>query len=56
MAEGMHGKGYAWQEGMNGKGLGVFTGETPTEVGGTHPTGMHTCTFQFSNNQCTTLH
>ena len=36
MAGGMHGRGHMWQE-------GVHAGEMATEVGGTHPTGMHSC-------------
>ena len=36
VAGGMHGKGHMWQE-------GVHAGEMATEVGGTHPTGMHSC-------------
>ena len=42
--------GCAWQEGMHGRrdlhGNGdVCAGETATEAGGTHPTGMHSCYF-----------
>ena len=54
---GMHGRGCAWQGGvyMGGHAFqgslcggghvwqGVHAGETTTEAGGTHPTGMHSC-------------
>ena len=33
---GMHGRGDAWQ-------WACEAGETVTETGGTHPTGMHSC-------------
>ena len=36
MVGGMHGRGHAWQGACVG-------GETATAVGGTHPTGMHSC-------------
>ena len=34
--------GCAWQGGATWKG-GVHAGEMATEAGGTHPTGMHSC-------------
>ena len=38
--------------GMHGEGS-VCAGQTATEAGGTHPTGMHSCSFvnydQFTN-------
>ena len=45
---GVCGGGHAWQ-GVCGKGGmcgggGVRAGETTTEGGGAHPTGMHSCT------------
>ena len=53
MPGGMHGRGCAWQRGVHGGGicdrrhswLGVcgVAGEMATAVGGTHPTGMHSC-------------
>ena len=52
-------RGHAWQRGrawqgacvargcvaggMRGKGGGLHAGETATEAGSTHPTGMHSC-------------
>ena len=50
-------RGHEWQGGMHGWGLGMHSGgegwacmvgrgragETATEAGGTHPTGMHSC-------------
>ena len=39
---GMHGKGC-----VHGKGEGIHAGETATEAGGTHPTGMHSCFITF---------
>ena len=29
--------------GMRGRGRGLRAGDTATEAGGTHPTGMHSC-------------
>ena len=55
MAEGVHGRGHAWQGGacmaggVHGRGACV-AGETATTVGGTHPTGMHSC-FRFKSVQ-----
>ena len=59
MAEGMHGRGHAWQEGspcqggMCDRGASVMgsmqgegacvAGETATAADGMHPTGMHSC-------------
>ena len=45
--------GYAWwgcarQGGVNGKG-GMCAGETATEAGGMHPTGMHSCYIMVSD-------
>ena len=45
---GLHGRGRGirGREGMHGKGgmWGAYmAGETATEAGGTHPTGMHSC-------------
>ena len=53
--EGMHGQGdmHAWEGvsmvgGMRGLGWGTcVAGETATAVGGTHPTGMHSCFHKF---------
>ena len=39
----MHGKVHAWWGG------GMCAGETVTEVGGTHPTGMHSCSILYFN-------
>ena len=36
-------EGCAWQEGMCDTGGGMCAGETATDGGGTHPTGMHSC-------------
>ena len=36
-------QGALWQEGMHGRGGACVAGETATEAGGTHPTGMHSC-------------
>ena len=44
----MHGKGHAWQGGMR-------TGETTTEVGGMHSTGMHSCLNSTRNQLSTNL-
>ena len=48
MAGGMHGWGVCGRDGVHGKGcvwLGgsMCLGKTATEVGGTHPTRMHSC-------------
>ena len=59
MAGDMHGRGHAWQgtcmagsmhsseymagEGMCGGGRAWGAGQMATETGGTHPTGMHSC-------------
>ena len=47
MAGGIHGREGVWQGGIHGVGhacQGVcVAGETATETGGTHPTGMHSC-------------
>ena len=41
--------GHAWQGAcMVGRG-GMCAGETVTEVGGTHPTGMHSCSILYFN-------
>ena len=52
---GVHGRGHVWQgrgvcmvggmcgRGVHGGGGGMRAGETATEAGGTHPTGMHSC-------------
>ena len=56
---GMHGWGHAWPgacvvggacmvRGMHGGGA-CMAGETATAVGGTHPTGMHSCTCRILN-------
>ena len=50
MVGGICGRGHAWQGGdmhsreggMHGRGA-CMAGETATEVGSTHPTGMHSC-------------
>ena len=39
---GVHGRGHSWQG-------GVHAGETATEAGGTHPTGMHSCNYKVFN-------
>ena len=39
---GMHGGGHAWQ-GADA----CVAGKTATAAGGTHPTGMHSCLFNF---------
>ena len=39
---GVHDGGHAWQGGMHGRGV-CMTGEMATAAGGTHPTGMHSC-------------
>ena len=52
MTGGVHGggmcgrEGCAWQEGVHGKG-GVPAGETATEAGSWHPTGMHSSLRRF---------
>ena len=38
----VHG-GHAWQWGGVCLVEGMHVGETATEAGGTHPTGMHSC-------------
>ena len=40
MAGGVH----AWQEGVHGRGA-CMAGETTTEAGSMHPTGMHSSCF-----------
>ena len=35
--------GHAWQGGMHGRGA-CMAGKTAIAAGGTHPTGMHSCT------------
>ena len=42
MAGGVHGRGHVWHGG-GVCGRGVCAEEMATEVGGTHPTGMHSC-------------
>ena len=48
MAGAVHGRrhawqrGHAWQGGMRGRGACV-AGELATAAGGTHPSGMHSC-------------
>ena len=37
-------RGERWGGGMHGEGS-VCAGQTATEAGGTHPTGMHSCSF-----------
>ena len=41
---GMHAGGHVCQGACIREGGGLHTGETATEVEGTHPTGMHSCT------------
>ena len=49
MAGGMLGRGHAWQRGAYmAKGACVHVGETATEAGSTHPTGMHSCSKVIS--------
>ena len=48
MVGGMYGGGHVWQGGIHGRGVCVawgacVPGETATAVGGTHPTGTHSC-------------
>ena len=46
---GMLGRGHAWQRGAYmAKGACVHVGETATEAGSTHPTGMHSCSKVIS--------
>ena len=42
MALGIYGRGCPWQGGMCGR-VGMHAVEKATEAGGTHPTGMHSC-------------
>ena len=47
MVGGVYGRVYVWQ-GVCERGecvMGVCAGETTTEAGNTHPTGMHTCLY-----------
>ena len=46
---GMLGRGHAWQRGAYmAKGACMHVGETATEAGSTHPTGMHSCSKVIS--------
>ena len=50
VAGGMHGRGCVFgRGGMHGGGACV-AGETATAVGGTHPTGMHSCFHVLSSS------
>ena len=49
----MHGWGCAaWQGGVHGRGAcvvgGICTGETASEAGSTHPTGMHSYSTMYN--------
>ena len=46
VAGGIYGRGCAWQGVCMAGGGGMYAGETVTQVGSMHPTGMHSC-FDF---------